>query len=122
MLDDAARLPALQNHSIDTTGLATLDQLTIARRINDMSIRRAPGPGWVHFTFNGAPGSILADKALRLAIAKGIDRQTIAKVVQHGLANDPVPLNNHIYLAGQEGYEDNSAVVPYNPEEGKAGA
>ncbi len=35
-----------------------------------------PEPSWYHFTFNGAPGSILADKALRLAIAKGIDRQT----------------------------------------------
>ena len=84
-----------------------------------ISIRRAPGPSWYHFTFNGAPGSILADKALRLAVAKGIDRQAIASVTQRGLADNPVPLNNHIYVAGQEGYQDNSAVVAFDPEKAK---
>ncbi|WP_439330595.1 ABC transporter family substrate-binding protein [Mycolicibacterium vulneris] len=115
VLDDAARLPALQNNTIDATGVGTIDQLTIAQRTKGISIRRAPAPAWSHFTFNGAPGSILADKALRVAVAKGIDRQTIAKVVQYGLTSDPVALGNHIYVAGQQGYQDNSAVVPYDP-------
>ena len=119
VLDDAARIPALQNNALDATGLVSLDELEIARRTNGISIRRAPGPSWYHFTFNGAPGSILADKALRLAIAKGIDRQTIASVTQRGLADNPVPLNNHIYVAGQKGYQDNSAVVAYDPEKAK---
>lgn len=119
VLDDAARLPALQNNEIDATGLATLDQMEIARRTAGISIRHAPAPTWYHFTFNGAPGSILADKALRLAIAKGIDREQIAKVTQRGLADNPVPLNNHIYVAGQEGYQDNSAVVAYDPEQAR---
>src|SRR5690242_4692750 len=119
VLDDAARIPALQNNTIDATGLASLDELTIARRTPAVSIRRAPGLSWYHFTFNGAPGSILADKALRLAIAKAIDRQTIANVTQRGLADNPVPLNNHVYVAGQEGYQDNSAVVAFDPEKAK---
>jgi glutathione transport system substrate-binding protein len=119
VLDDAARLPALQNNTIDAAGLGTLDQLTVARRSKGISIRRASAPTWSHFTFNGATGSILADKALRLAIAKGIDRQTIANVTQRGLANDPVPLNNHVYVAGQQGYQDNSTVVSYDPEQAK---
>jgi peptide/nickel transport system substrate-binding protein len=119
VLDDAARLPALQNNTIDATGVGTLDQLTIAQRTKGISIRRAPAPSWSHFTFNGAAGSILADKALRVAVSKGIDRQTIAKVVQYGLTSHPVALNNHIYVAGQEGYQNNSAVVPYDPAEAK---
>lgn len=119
VLDDAARLPALQNNTIDATGVGTLDQLTIAARTKGISIRRAPGPSWYHFTLNGAPGSILADKALRLAIAKGIDRYTIARVAQYGLTSDPVPLNNHVFVAGQDGYQDNSGVVAYNPEQAK---
>jgi glutathione transport system substrate-binding protein len=119
VLDDAARIPALQNNTIDATGLASLDELTIARRTSAVSIRRAPGLSWYHFTFNGAPGSILADKALRLAIAKGIDRQTIANVSQRGLADKPAALNNHIYVAGQKGYQDNSAVVAFDPEKAK---
>jgi peptide/nickel transport system substrate-binding protein len=116
VLDESARMPALQNHTIDATGVATLDQLTIARRTEGIAIRRAPTPAWNHFTFNGAPGAILSDKALRLAVMRGIDRTTIAKVTQRGLTADPVPLNNHIYVAGQEGYQDNSKVVAYDPE------
>jgi peptide/nickel transport system substrate-binding protein len=119
VLDDAARLPALQNNTIDATGVGTLDQLTIAQRTKGISIRRAPAPSWSHFTFNGAAGAILADKELRVAVSKGIDRQTIAKVVQYGLTGHPVALNNHIYVAGQEGYQDNSAEVPYDPAEAK---
>ncbi|MCW2518171.1 MAG: ABC-type dipeptide transport system, periplasmic component [Mycobacterium sp.] len=119
VLDDAARLPALQNNAIDATGLTSLDEVTIARRTQGVAIRRAPSASWYHFTFNGAPGSILADKALRTAIAKGIDRQTIANVAQRGLADNPAPLNNHIYVAGQQGYQDNSGVVAFDPEAAK---
>jgi peptide/nickel transport system substrate-binding protein len=117
VLDDAARLPALQNNTIDASGVGTVDQLTIAQRTKGISIRRAPAAAWSHFTFTGAPGTILSDKVLRIAVSKGIDRRTIAKVVQYGLTSDPVALGNHIYVAGQEGYQDNSAVVPYDPAE-----
>lgn len=120
VLDDAARIPALQNNTIDATGLGSLDELTIARRTAGISVRRAPGLSWYHFTFNGAPGAILSDKALRLAIAKGIDRQAIADVTQRGLVDKPVPLNNHIYVAGQKGYQDNSGVVAFDPEKAKS--
>lgn len=120
VLDDAARLPALQNKAIDATGVGSLDQLTIARRTKGISIRRAPTPSWNHFTFNGAKGSILADPALRRAVAEGIDRQSIAAVALHGLSSDPAALNNHIYVQGQQGYEDNSSTVAYNPEKAKA--
>ncbi len=119
VLDDAARLPALQNNTIDATGVGSIDQLTIAQRTKGITIRRAPAPAWSHFTFNGAPGSILADKALRVAVSKGIDRQTIAKVVQYGLTSEPVALGNHIYVAGQKGYQDNGTVVPYDPAAAK---
>lgn len=119
VLDDAARIPALQNNTIDATGLATLDEMQIARRTDGVSIRRAPGLAWYHFTFNGAPGSILEDPALRRAIAKGIDRKTIAEVTQRGLADNPAPLNNHIYVAGQEGYQDNSGAIAFDPEKAK---
>jgi peptide/nickel transport system substrate-binding protein len=119
VLDDAARIPALQNNALDATGLGTLDELTISRRTQGVSIRRSPGNSWYHFTFNGAPGSILADPALRRAISKGIDRQTIANVTQRGLADNPAPLNNHVFVKGQKGYQDNSSVVAYDPEKAK---
>ena len=119
-LDDAARIPALMNNTIDATGLASLDELTTVQSNPDISIRRAPGPSWYHMTFNGAPGSILSDKALRQAVAKGIDRQAIANVNLRGLVQTPTPLGNHIFVAGQEGYQDNSAAMAYDPEKAKA--
>ncbi len=120
VLDDAARVPALQNDALDATGVATLDELTIARNTPGISIRRTPSASWYHLTFNGAPGSILEDKALRLAVAKGINRQAIVDVSQRGLTDNPVPLNNHIFVAGQQGYQDNSAVVAFDPEKAAA--
>ena len=117
VLDDAARLPALQNNAIDATGVGSLDEMTIIRRTEGIALRRAASPSWSHFTFNGAPGSILSDKALRLAIARGIDRNMIAKVTLRGRTNDPVPLNNHVYVAGQEGYRDNSSIIGYDPQQ-----
>ena len=119
-LDDAARIPALQNNTIDATGIASLDELKIVQNTAGIAVRRAPGPSWYHLTFNGAPGSILSDKALRQAVAKGIDRQAIVNVSQRGLVDNPTPLGNHIFVAGQEGYQDNSAVVAYDPEKAKA--
>lgn len=119
-LDDSARIPALQNNTIDATGIASLDELKIAQGTAGISIRRAPGPSWYHLTFNGAPGAILSDKALRQAVAKGIDRQAIVNVAQRGLVDNPTPLGNHIFVAGQDGYQDNSAVVAYDPEKAKA--
>lgn len=115
VLDDSARIPALQNNAIDATGLGSLDDMVRARRTKRVDIRTAPGPTWSHLTFNGAPGSILHEPALRHAIAMGIDRKTIVTVLQHGLVENPVPLNNHIYVAGQAGYQNNSGGTPFDP-------
>ena len=118
VLDDAAVIPALQNNALDAAGLASLDDLENARRTPGVTIRRAPAPNWYHLTMNGADGAILSDPGLRTAIAKGLDRQAIAQVTQRGLADTPAALNNHIYLAGQEGYQDNS--IAFDPEAAKA--
>jgi len=115
VLAPEAEIPALQNNAIDSAGLSSLDDLLRAQRTPGISIRRAPAATWSHFTFNGAPSSILADPKLRLAIMRGIDRPAIANVSQRGLVDNPTPLNNHIYVAGQEGYQNNSSVAPFDP-------
>jgi len=118
-LDPTATIPALQNHDIDAAGLGTLDDMVTAQRTPGVAIRRAPTPTWSHFTFNGAPGAILEDERLRLAICKGIDRRAIVNIAQHGLTDHPVPLNNHVYVAGQAGYQNNSAPADYNPDQAR---
>lgn len=117
VLDPTGALPALQNNAIDATGVGSLDQLIIAEHTKGISIRRAPGPSWTHFTMNGAKGSALSELEVRLAVCKGIDRATIAKVALNGLTADPVALGNHVFVAGQKGYQDNG--LPYDPEQAK---
>lgn len=119
VLDSSAVIPALQNNAIDAAGVGTLDDMVTAQRTPGIVIRRAPAPTWYHFTFNGAQGSILADEKLRLAICRGIDRQAIVDVVQHGLTGHPVPLDNHVFVVGQVGYQDNSAPGAFDPEQAR---
>jgi peptide/nickel transport system substrate-binding protein len=119
VLDVSAIIPALQNKAIDAAGITTLDDMVTAQRTPGIVIRRAPAPTWFHFTFNGGEGSIMADERLRLAVCKGIDRQAIVDVVEHGLTTHPVPLNNHVYVAGQVGYQNNSAPGAYDPDQAR---
>jgi peptide/nickel transport system substrate-binding protein len=117
VLSSEAMVPALANNEIDAIGLPTRDDMQTARNTPGVAIRRAPGNSWSHLTFNGAPGSLLEDPKLRVAIIKAIDRAGIAKAMQNGLVNDPQPLNNHIFIQGQKGYQDNS--LPFDPEAAK---
>lgn len=119
VLDVSAIIPALQNKAIDAAGITTLDDMVTAQRTPGVVIRRAPAPTWFHLTFNGAEGSIMADERLRLAVCQGIDRQAIVDVVEHGLTTHPVPLNNHVYVAGQVGYQNNSAPGNYDPDKAR---
>ena len=117
VLDDAARVQGLQNNEIDAVGLGTIEDVKVVYDNEGISIRCAPGLSFSHVTFNGAEGSLLADPKLRVAVAKGIDRKEIADAILNQLVDDPQPLNNHIYLNGQLGYQDNSGVVAYDPDQ-----
>ncbi|MGY1948200.1 ABC transporter family substrate-binding protein [Nocardia asiatica] len=117
VLDYSARLNALQNNELDAIDISGIEEVKSATNSPGIIVRRASRPYNSHITFNGAPGSILADPRLRVAIAKAIDRQGIVTAMQNGIVENPVPLNNHIYLNGQKGYQDNSAVIAYDPDE-----
>ncbi|NKX91540.1 ABC transporter family substrate-binding protein [Nocardia coubleae] len=115
-LDASAQLSALQNNELDAVEpLSTADDIKIATGTPGVQVRRAPANSFTHITFNGAPGSIMADPKLRIAVSKGINRQAIATAVQIGVVKDPKPLNNHLYLVGQTGYQDNAESVSFDP-------
>ncbi|MFF2086473.1 ABC transporter family substrate-binding protein [Nocardia sp. NPDC058176] len=113
-LDSSSWVQALQNNEIDLVRLNSIDEVKTVRGTEGLVVRRAPGNRWRHITFNGAPGSILADAGVRVAISKAIDRQGIVTALQNGLVENPQPLNNHIFLQGQQGYQDNS--LGFDPE------
>ncbi|MEV6096290.1 ABC transporter family substrate-binding protein [Nocardia sp. NPDC051981] len=108
VLDRNAWTQAVQNNELDAALLSTVGDLQNLRSVPGVAIRHTPLNRWRYFAFNGAPGSVVADPQLRVAISKAIDRQRIAETMQNGLVDKPQPLNNHVFLRGQHGYQDNS--------------
>ncbi|MEW2032504.1 ABC transporter substrate-binding protein [Streptomyces roseifaciens] len=73
-------------------------------------VRKSLEPGYTQLALNGASGP-LADERVRRAVARAIDRRALAKSVLGPLGLPAEPLGSHLFLAGQEGYEDNSDAI-----------
>lgn len=113
-----AQFDALANNETDVVDVGSdVNSFTRAQSTPGVVVRRALAPNYRHITFNGSPGAILADAQLRLAIQKGINRQAITEAQIGRIVPDAAPLGNHIFVEGQQGYQDNSAPAAYNPEE-----
>lgn len=94
------------------------DAATYARvkALPGIDVRVAGGPDYRHITFN-ASSSTLSDVRVRQALAMGINRTAIARAMLGPLGvSTPTALNNHVFMANQQGYQDNSgAVGKYDP-------
>ena len=102
---------------IDATRLTSADDIAKAQAHPDhIAVRRAPEIRSSVLIYNGAQGDILADPELRRAINAGIDSGAIVSVMQHGVADNPVPLANQIYVHGQPCYRDTIFVSAYDPD------
>jgi peptide/nickel transport system substrate-binding protein len=106
------------NNETDFTDIGPdVNSFTRAQSAAGVTIRKALAPNFRHITFNGRPGTILADQRLRIAIQKGINRQAITQALIGRIVPGARPLGNHIYVQGQRGYQDNSQLVGYDPAE-----
>lgn len=121
VIEPNAQIDALANGEIDFVDIGSnANMYKRAVTLQNVEIRKAGGPNFRHFTFNGK-SAILSDVNVRKAVAMGINREAIAKAMLSPLGLDPKPLNNHIYMANQDGYKDNSGDVgKYDPEKAKA--
>ncbi|MYT31675.1 MULTISPECIES: ABC transporter family substrate-binding protein [unclassified Streptomyces] len=70
-------------------------------------LRKALEPAYTQLALNGSAGP-LADRRVRRAVARAIDRQALAGSVLKPLDLPARPLGNHLLMAGQHGYEDHS--------------
>lgn len=117
VIPDEAQFDALANDETDFVDVGPdVNSFTRAQSAAGVEVRTALAPNYRHITFNGRPGSILADHRLRIAIQKGINRQAIAEAQIGRIVPDPTPLGNHIFVQGQQGYQDNSAIIGYDPQ------
>ncbi|HET8696009.1 MAG TPA: ABC transporter family substrate-binding protein, partial [Gammaproteobacteria bacterium] len=119
-LELPAQIDALANGEIDLLDIGPDANIyNRAKAIEGVQIRAAAGPNFRHVTFN-ATSPNLQDVNVRKAVAMGIDRAAITRALLGPLGITPAPLGNHIFMANQAGYRDNSGEVgTYNPERAK---
>jgi peptide/nickel transport system substrate-binding protein len=113
--DHTAQIDALANGEIDLVDVGPdANVYNRAQTIDGVEIRKAAGPNFRHITVNGS-GPILKDVKVRQALAMAIDRGAIGRALLGPLGIDTKPLGNHIYMANQAGYQDNSGALAYDP-------
>ena len=106
-----AQIDALANGEVDLMDVGPdVNNFVRARKIAGVDLRVAGGPNFRHITVNGT-GPILTDVQVRRALAMAIDRAAIARAMLGPLEIEAVPLDNHIFMRNQRGYQDNSGEV-----------
>ncbi|MFF4651340.1 ABC transporter family substrate-binding protein [Streptomyces sp. NPDC001380] len=99
-------VPAAAADSADAAGAAWKR----AQALPGFHLRRAAGAAWTQLTLNGGRGP-LADPRVRQAVARAVDRQSIADAVLKPFGLPAVTLGNHLVMSDQAGYRDNTAAL-----------
>ena len=120
----AAAATSFNNGQLDAFNATVPAMYTAVKgKINSgAALRKAAGPNWTHLTLNGAPGRPLADKAVRQAIFRAIDREKVFLSINAAMPypKKRVQLNNHVLMPNQDGYKDNSGEFgKYDPAAAK---
>ncbi|MCU4183531.1 ABC transporter family substrate-binding protein [Acidiferrimicrobium sp. IK] len=108
LTDSSQIVPALQNNEING-GILTpqLDLVNSLKQLSGVTYSQKDGLEFEHLDFNET-NKWLKDPAIRQAIMLAVDRkQLIAKTVGQ-FDSTVTPLENHVLVPGQPGYQDNS--------------
>jgi peptide/nickel transport system substrate-binding protein len=111
VINPDAQIDALANGEIDFIDVGPdVNKLRRAETLAGMAIRKAGGFNFRHLTMNGQ-SEVLRDVNVRRALARAIDRDQIARTLLGPLGVPAVPLNNHLFMPNQKGYQDNAATL-----------
>ena len=111
VIDPTAQVDALLNNEIDVLDIAAdVNKLKRVEGAPGITVHRAAGPDFRSITINGT-GEILKDVDVRRALGMAIDRAAIAKALVGPLGVEAKPLQNHIFMDSQRGYQDNAGVL-----------
>lgn len=118
-----AQMPsAFANSEIDSISIADGDTYSQASSRSDSIIQKTNGVTWTHVTLNvTGDDNPLADVKVREALARAINRDAVGQAVVGPLEAPVVPVNNYVFMPGQDGYEDSfeagtSAPLEYDAE------
>lgn len=120
-LSDDAAVQALANGELDDVEVADVAQYDKVKDTPGITARIAISALWPAITFNGK-NPILADVQVRRALEMAVDRTAVISSAMKGLPVPAVPpLDNHIILPSQTGYENDSGQYgTYNPTAAEA--
>ena len=114
-LDAEADIDAYLNDEIDLVAAGTSERYGRVADAKDTSLRAAPSASYTHVDFSTS--GIFADKELRLAVQKAVDRESLAAVIAGDLPYEIPLLGNHIYLGTDSTYQDNAGDAgSYDPD------
>src|SRR5215211_2795267 len=106
--DSDAELAALRNQEADLINPEpTADLVNTVRRLPGVATQARPSLGWEHLTFN-LDHPILAELAVRRAIATAIDTQQLVERLVRPVDPNAQVLVNCIWLTGQQPYLDHA--------------
>ncbi|MGW7239971.1 ABC transporter family substrate-binding protein [Streptomyces sp. NPDC054804] len=80
------------------------------QELRDFDVRKSLEPAYTQLALNGSEGP-LADERVRRAVARALDRQSLAKLVLTPLGLPAVPVGSHLALSGQAAYADSSGSI-----------
>ncbi|WP_262425804.1 ABC transporter substrate-binding protein [Brachybacterium sp. Z12] len=118
-----AQMPsAFANAEIDSIRIADGDTYSASSR-SDSVIQKTNGVTWTHVTLNvTGDDNPLADIKVREALARAINRDAVGQAVVGPLEAPVVPVDNFVFMPGQDGYEDSFAAGTDGPLEYDADA
>ncbi|MCF8068149.1 MAG: ABC transporter substrate-binding protein [Desulfobacterales bacterium] len=109
-----SRVMALKKGEIDMMGYGGVGPLSakILRKAEDIEVIETPGISINYITFNLHPQGLLQDVEARKAIAHGLDKAHMLKMIYHGYATEH---DSFIYPENNE-YNPKLPKFEYNPE------
>ena len=111
------QIEALRNDEVDViTPTPDVDLVGRLRDIPGIRMELSQGTAWVQLTYNFG-NAVLADKAVRQAIAQAVDRDAIVNAMLTPiLPSDASKLDNFVYVKGQAEYEAHGGYERAVPE------
>ena len=109
--DSAAEPQALANNEVQMIyPQPQLDLIDQVKKIQGVKTETNLGLTFEHIDFN-FKNSLLADIAVRKAIATGIDRQELLNATVKQFTDKAAVLNNRMFMPSQKGYQDNAGGI-----------
>lgn len=93
-----------------------VDLIEQLEAIDGVEVQSEAGPQWEHIDFN-FDNPALANRYVREAIIRGIDREAIVEQLVRGVNPEAGVLQNAIFVENQAPYEPHWDIYEYDPEE-----